>query len=666
MKMIRIRRLALENFKCHKTLTLDFSGENAAIFGDNATGKSSVYDALTWLLFGKDSRGNGEKNIDIKPLDAAGNVRDHSAITSVEAVLEVEEDSSIPLCSAQNDRTGGFAAETITLRKTMRESWVNRRGSSETVYDGNLFDYAVDGVPMKKNEYAARVGALVDEDVFRLLTSVTAFAQDMDWKKRRELLYALSGVSELSDRQIMLSAEEDFTELADTMGSKSLDDLRRILQARRKNLTGVRDQTPARLDELEKQRSSLVGIDFEAAEDQRSDARAEADRLREELAAAKADDAKLRLEHQRRELEAAQKELEMENQRFRMEQQQKLPNPAALQRDRDRLRRQAERLIEAIRNGTQREEACLQNIEEARKLWIRENGAAFTGGTCPSCGQDLPVELLKPVRARFEQQKTETLARIESSASAEKERLEDVRKQMIEDEKERKSVEDALTRLEKELSDAECAAAQVADLPDYAARKAEIEKKLEVIARERISVEDRLSGELSDLRSRLQEAVSRQQQAEDLLAQKRSLRYTEQRIEELKQEQRTASKELEAVEKLIWKIEAFVRYKTRFVEGTVNERFRLARFRLFREQANGGLEERCDVTVDGVPYMSLNSGMKINVGIDLINALSDYFGVRVPLFVDNAESVTQLEPAPTQVIRLTVSEADKQLRLEVA
>ena len=118
MQNIKIKRLALENFKCHRNLTLDFEGGNASIYGDNATGKTSIYDALTWLLFGKDSHGNGEKNIEIKPLDENGEVRDHNAITAVEAVLMVN-------------------GEETTLRRTYQEVWTTKRGSSEATYDGN-------------------------------------------------------------------------------------------------------------------------------------------------------------------------------------------------------------------------------------------------------------------------------------------------------------------------------------------------------------------------------------------------------------------------------------------------------------------------------------------------------------------------------------------------
>lgn len=154
MKHIKIKRLTLENFKCHKNLTLDFNGCNASIYGDNATGKTSIYDALTWLLFGKDSKGNGEKNIEIKPLNAAGEVNDHLAETVVEAVLLVD-------------------GEEISLRRTYREVWTTKRGSEDGTYDGNTSEYYIDGVPCKKYVFTEKVDELVDEDTFRMLTSVS-------------------------------------------------------------------------------------------------------------------------------------------------------------------------------------------------------------------------------------------------------------------------------------------------------------------------------------------------------------------------------------------------------------------------------------------------------------------------------------------------------------
>ena len=119
----------------------------------------------------------------------------------------------------------------------------------------------------------------------------------------------------------------------------------------------------------------------------------------------------------------------------------------------------------------------------------------------------------------------------------------------------------------------------------------------------------------------------------------------------------------DGIESLLYLIEEYTRYKTFFVEDTINGMFRLAKFRLYRDQANGGVEDRCDVVYDGVPYSGVNNGMKINLGIDIINTLSSAYGVRVPLFVDNAESVTNLEHCHSQRIRLVVSEHDKELRV---
>ena len=143
---IKLLQLTLENFKGCRRLALDLSGRGAAIYGDNATGKSTVYDAFTWLLFGKDSR--GQSNFEIKPLDQSGQVADHGAVTSVEAVLSVD----------------GAA---LQLKRTYYERWSTKRGSSEASYDGNTSEYFIDGVPMKKGEYESRIGELVSEDLFK-------------------------------------------------------------------------------------------------------------------------------------------------------------------------------------------------------------------------------------------------------------------------------------------------------------------------------------------------------------------------------------------------------------------------------------------------------------------------------------------------------------------
>lgn len=219
MREIKILRMTIENFKGHSYLNLQLDGKSVGIYGDNATGKTSVYDALTWLLFGKDSQGNGEKNIDLKPLDANGEVRDHQAITSVEVEFQVD-------------------GELVELKRTLREVWATRRGSSTPAYEGNISDYFVDGVPQKKNEYDRRVRELVSEELFRMLTSVSYFASTMKWQDRRAVLFDMTGT--MSDKEIM-AQNADFAPLLDSMGKLNLSEFKAKLASQKKGLTGVRD-----------------------------------------------------------------------------------------------------------------------------------------------------------------------------------------------------------------------------------------------------------------------------------------------------------------------------------------------------------------------------------------------------------------------------------------
>ena len=204
----------------------------------------------------------------------------------------------------------------------------------------------------------------------------------------------------------------------------------------------------------------------------------------------------------------------------------------------------------------------------------------------------------------------------------------------------------------------------VKDMDGYADRKEAVSDRINT-----------LSGELADMVMESNEVIKKlrgeketlqaELEAQQAIISKESLlEYTRNRIDELREDAKTAAGCIESIERMLYLLDEFTRYKTRFVEDSINNQFSTARFRLFREQANGGIEERCDVVFDGVPYIGLNSGAKINVGIDIINTLSRHYGVSVPLFVDNAESVTKLESTATQLVRLVVSESDKKLRCE--
>ena len=197
----------------------------------------------------------------------------------------------------------------------------------------------------------------------------------------------------------------------------------------------------------------------------------------------------------------------------------------------------------------------------------------------------------------------------------------------------------------------------------YAKRKAAVEARAKSLEGELADMAQSTAGIKSELQSRIREVIAEAEKQRIILSNKMLLEYSTSRIAELQESARKAAAALEAVDNMLYLIEEYTRYKTQYVEDSINSMFRVAKFRLFREQANGGVEDRCDVVYDGIPYINLNSGAKINVGIDIINTLSTAYGVSVPLFVDNAESVTRLEQSNNQIIRLVVSEEDKELRV---
>lgn len=641
MTNIKIKRLSLENFKCHGSLVLDFNGKNAAIYGDNATGKTSIYDALTWLLFGKDARGNGEKNIEIKPLDLTGGVKDHQAITSVECVFLVNEDE-------------------ISLRRTLQEVWSTKRGSTEATYDGNTSEYFIDGVPCKKFAFSAKVDEVVSEDLFRMLTSVSYFAGEMPWQDRREVLFRVAGTK--SDVQI-LETREDFAPIIEGMGHLSVDDYKKKLLSEKRGCVGVRDEIPARINECQKTIDSLGALDFEAAKNEVKSLTARKEDLSAQLIAIEHNTA---VEAKNIEIKNAQlslNELELKNRLYRDSQTQGQPDINGI-----KIKLQGVQSKQAITQKTlENHRASLErieiSIEKYRDSWMKANVEEFTVGNCPTCGQAFPAERAAKIKAEFEANKQARLRDIEDEADRLKKVKASTEEQLKLCEDEIKAYDKEIAELEAQIKAADGVKVEVVDMEGYKDTADGLRGLIFHLQEElRVLREDSYAAS-KELRVKIAEVDVEINTAMDTVGKESALTYAKGRIADLQAEAQTAAEKLQKIENMLFLLEEFTRYKTSFVEDSINGLFRIARFRLFREQANGGIEDRCDVVHEGVPYLCVNSGAKINLGIDIINTLSKAYGVSVPLFVDNAESVTDIEKTDSQIIRLVVSEKDKELNV---
>jgi predicted ATP-dependent endonuclease of OLD family len=166
---IRINQMILHNFKGIKDLEINANGESLSIYGDNATGKTTVFDAFTWLLFGKDSLGRSD--FGIKTQDEYGNAI-HNLEHSVECELAI--DNTI-----------------LTLKKVYAEKWTKKRGSAEAEFTGHETKYFVNEVPVQKKEYEGKISSIIDETLFKIITNPLFFNENMKWQDRRAILLNL-------------------------------------------------------------------------------------------------------------------------------------------------------------------------------------------------------------------------------------------------------------------------------------------------------------------------------------------------------------------------------------------------------------------------------------------------------------------------------------------
>lgn len=619
---IELKSLDLVHFKCFPKLHLDFHEGVNSLFGANAAGKTSVYDALTWLLFDKDSAGHSRPAI--KPTGASA-----GTMPEVTAILEVD-------------------GEPIKLRKVLREKWEKPRGSSIERYAGDTRDYYIDDVPLAENAYKRRIAELIDERQFKLLTDVWAVAKGMHWKDRRTLLAEICGLPE--DKQLLSTAPQ-FAELAEKVGRRTVDEYKSVLMKQRKDMNANLNTLPVRVDECSRMVSELESLDFAAAHAESDRLQTERERLQGEIVKLSNNTLAAQARNERDALQVQLRELEAENAAHLASQRVPVEDETpALTAALDRAKREADRLTRTI---AQERDLVLNGetrLDDYRARWRAIDAEVFTDEHCPTCGQVFPAERLAESRAAFaEHQKQRKDALLEDSKMV-KQGISAAKDRLLTAETALKTAQDEVQKAQITL-DSYTPPVEITpeNLPDYDRRKGAI-LTLIADADKRI---DRLNSDTEQERRRLEtalSAVTAEKLTHDaVLAKEQTLADTRRRIAALQAEQRTAAAEMEQMDRLIAMCEEFTRYRVQAITESVNSRFRLTRWRLFTEQVNGGLADCCEpMDSNGTAFEGTNNAMKINIGMDIIDTLSEFYGVRVPLFVDNAESVTHLQEIGSQ------------------
>lgn len=672
---IKIKKIHLENFKGIKVLDVDF-GSKTKIKGQNASGKTTVFDAFTWLLFNKNSA--GEEKFNVRPLDADGNRIDNVEIKVI-AALEVD-------------------GKEVELSKVQKQNWVKKRGTDTAVLQGNVNVFEIDGYPKSEADYKAYISGLVAEDLFKMLTN-PQFFPGLKWKDQRDIL--MKFVSEITDVELAQDNPEFVELLPELEKAPSTDDIQKKFSKALSEWKKKQAEIPVRIDELSK---SMAQVDVAEQELAKADL---------ERKIAELDSKLLNTNDAVGELMSEEMQLQMDMSGIMQTMNRELSNKRSdieasafgcrtelnhlkatipLREKQIADNKVAIEIAEKKRAelGGEYKDISAQAFNENPHLFHEEEWRFDENSTiCKSCGQVLPADKIEQIKAEFEQRKANAKAKAQLELDYQHNKFNEQKKDALERIKaagfEQKHLIEDLTAkneaLQAEISELMIKSAnllgkekilerQLAELPlvaDYSQNEEYVKLKTR---------HDEVARQIDGMKSTTDMAEAFKEERKGLVAELEAVKFEiakaaknveiEERIGRLEEEQREVGQKVADQEKMLYLLEQFIKAKMLRISETINSKFNTVSWKLFEEQLNGGMRECCECTVNGVPYSTLNSGHRIVAGLDVIQSLSELYGVTAPIFVDNAEALNEynVPDMAAQMILLAVSD-DKELKVEV-
>lgn len=635
MKKIVISEIRLLNFKGIRELSVIFDPSVTNIYGRNGSGKTTIFDAFTWLLFGKDS--SDRKDFNIKTLDERGQVIEKLP-HEVQATILVND----TVC---------------TLKKCYIEKWVKKRGSITEEFSGHTTEQYINDVPCGPTEYAKKIADMfTSEDMFKLITSPTYFlSQSKDFK--RDMLFQMAG--DVTNEEVA-SLKPEFAELLDSLTGKSLDEFKRELAAKKKRIKTDMENIPARIDE--RKRDMPEAENWSEIETDLQNKLAELTSIEETiLDSSKAYNAvvesrkavakELSEYESKKVLRESEIKIEVEREYSQQVSERKVLLAKADELERNKvsvLKEKNTKASELIELQAKRE-TLLNEFYAIRdgKLPVF-NDSEFV---CPTCHRPLEASDIEAKKAEMRNNMSEENKR---KGLKTKNEIEQCKAKISE-------FENTLFSIDEEL-----AQIKATDLYQNEPKRPSADLELST---DKVLLN--INNKITDLRNQLNDEVTAPDNSElqgkkrtceseiatirERLSKKAIIEANNKRINELEDNYKAMSDELTELEGKEFVVTEFGKAKIEQVENRINGLFKIVKWKMFKQQINGGEVETCDAMVDGVPYSDLNTAGKINAGLDIINAFTEKMEISAPVFIDNRESVTDIEQLSCQIINLIVN-----------
>ena len=631
MQEIRLVEMRIRNFKGIRELDINFNGGDMKVLGDNGTGKTSIIDSFTWLLFGKDSLNRAD--FGIKPTDSEGNII-HQLETSVEAIFDISGTEK-------------------AFKKTLSEVWTRKRGAAEAEFTRNENNFYIDGVPKKKTEYTAAINELIDEDVFKIITNPLYFNESVNWKDRRRVLLAICG--DVSDEDV-IAAKAELAPLLPLLQGKSVQDFKEITASGMKRVNQELDMIPVKIAEAERAKPSAAALEVDQARKEALTQEIEALRIKHSNIrnGAEVANERQKIEWLRQQLQSiGEVNIEWTNEAAEVNRlQQEIHSDEYIINSTEYTRNNLVRRIEE-------EKAKRIKYSEA---WDNVMAVQFKDSICPTCHRELPEDEVEERRNNFNASKARKLDEIEHRNEDSRIAIESLEKKLAEFDETYTGIRDRLESARVKLSEAVKAKDEIAKLYEErnAAKREQIEADIAASEAKIRTYNENTEAAVAEIEQQIVALSGELSTINEAIANKALIERQDKRIAELKEQQKLLVTEYTKLERSLYLSEQFIIAKVDMLNDLINAKFKHANFKLFNRQINGGIEEVCEVTYNGIPYKDLNNAMKINIGLDVINTITDFYGVAMPILIDNAESVNSIYPTKAQQIRFYVS-TDKKL-----
>lgn len=645
MRMI-LKSLHMENFKGIKSLDVNFSNKTS-IKGQNAVGKTTIFDAFTWLLFNKNSA--GEEKFNVRPLDKDGHRIDNVEIKVV-GVVDVD-------------------GKEVELSKVQKQNWVKKRGTDTVTLQGNVNSFEIDGYPKSEAEFKAYVSGLAQsEEMFKMLTNPQYFSS-LKWKDQRDILMKL--VAEVSDVELAQTDAKYAPLIEEFEKAPSTDDIRAKFSKALSEWKKKQAEIPVRIDEAKK---SKVDVDVAEQELLKADLERKIEAVEDLMAKSDVRIDEMRSEEmhcqfemsaiaQTMNNELSSEKREIKNHKY--EHERKLEDVlSSIRKAQDSI----ESNKKSISEQTLRKAELAKRYKEEKEKKFDDSKWVFDESTtvCSLCGQRLPEDKIESLRADFSQRKADaieafneehakTLAMIVDDGNACAEMIKNLTKN-------NKELENTINTLKlneaEEIDIIKGFDEQISKIPacadymqnvEYAKLKDKQDKLLADIAELESKGTDKA---VDDLKADKAKLKSQLDEVNKVIAQAANNVMIDERIETLRDEQKEIGQKVADQEQMLYLLEEFIRFKLNKVSESINSHFKTVNFKLWEMQLNGGMKDCCECTVNGVGYSDLNNGHKILAGLDIIRSLSELYGVSCPIFVDNAESLTSNYTSDSQLVLL--------------